>query len=71
MGQTPAKETAQDRAWKETENGDTTVNSLPEVERGAGKFLEIRTSVACIPLQNCSRLENPTPSSYVPLPAMR
>lgn len=32
-GQTPTKQTTQDRAWRETENGDNTVNTPPEAER--------------------------------------
>lgn len=33
VGQTPAKETAQDTAWKKMKNRDNTVNTSPEAER--------------------------------------
>ena len=61
-GADAAKETAQDRAWKNT-NRDNTVNTSPEAERGAKKF---GLNSLDFPLQNCSR-ENPTPSLWVPL----
>ena len=35
-GQTLAKEISQERAFRETENGDNTVHTSPETERGAG-----------------------------------
>ena len=44
------REEAQDRAWRETENGNNTVNTSPEAERGAERYLETRTSVAWMPL---------------------
>lgn len=34
--QTLAKEISQERAWRETENGDNAVSTSPETERGAG-----------------------------------
>lgn len=50
MGQTPEKETARDRAWKETKNVDYTVITSPEAEKRKGKYPKIRTSIAWIPL---------------------
>ena len=35
-GQTLAKELSEERAWRETENGEDTVSTSPETERGAG-----------------------------------
>lgn len=43
VGQTPAKKTAQNGAWRATKIGDYTVNTSPEAERAAGKYLEIMT----------------------------
>lgn len=60
--QIPTKETAQNGAWRETENGHNTVNTSPKAERGAGKYLETRTLIAWIPLPNYSRMGSPTPS---------
>ena len=58
VGQIPAKETVQDKAWKKTKSRDNTVNTSPAAEREAGK---LGLNSLDIPLQNCFRTENPTP----------
>ena len=49
-GSDPCKGNHPGQSLEETENGDNTVNTSPEAERGVGRYLETRTSIAWMPL---------------------